>query len=65
MKELKINPQVYDDLLDIKAGIAEDSPEQAEKVVAHILHDLERLKDFPESGNRLSNKISFNVKYRS
>ncbi|MCM1546616.1 MAG: type II toxin-antitoxin system RelE/ParE family toxin [Clostridiales bacterium] len=64
MKELKINPQVYDDLLDIKASIAEDSPEQAEKVVAHILHDLERLKDFPESGNRLSNKISFNVKYR-
>ena len=30
MKVLKINPQVYDDLVDIKASIAEDSPEQAD-----------------------------------
>ncbi|MCM1043791.1 MAG: type II toxin-antitoxin system RelE/ParE family toxin [Corallococcus sp.] len=64
MKKLKINPQVYDDLLDIKETIAEDSPEQAEKVITHILHDMERLIDFPQSGNKLSNKIHFDVKYR-
>ena len=64
MKVLKINPQVYDDLVDIKASIAEDSPEQADKVVAQILHDMERLIDFPESGNKLSNKIHIEVKYR-
>lgn len=64
MKKLKINPQVYDDLVEIKASIAEDSPEQAVKVVAKILQDMERLVDFPESGNKLSNKIRFQVKYR-
>ncbi len=64
MKVLKINPQVYDDLIDIKASIAEDNPEQADKVVARILHDMERLIDFPESGNKLSNKIRIKVKYR-
>ncbi len=64
MKVLKINPQVYDDLIDIKASIAEDSPEQADKVVAQILHDMERLIDFPDSGNKLSNKIRIKVKYR-
>lgn len=62
--KLKINPQVYDDLVDIKASIAEDSPEQAVKVVAKILSDMERLVDFPESGNKLSNKIRFEIKYR-
>ena len=62
--KLKINPQVYDDLVDIKASIAEDSPEQAVRVVAKILSDMERLVDFPESGNKLSNKIRFDVKYR-
>lgn len=62
--KLKINPQVFDDLVDIKASIAEDSPEQAVKVVAKILQDMERLVDFPESGNKLSNKIRFAVKYR-
>lgn len=45
--KLKINPQVYDDLVDIKASIAEDSPEQAVRVVAKILSDMERLVDFP------------------
>lgn len=64
MMKLKINPQVYDDLLEIKASIAEDSPEQAVKVVSKILSDMERLIDFPESGNKLSNKIRFDVKYR-
>jgi plasmid stabilization system protein ParE len=64
MKVLKINPQVYDDLLDIKNYISEDSPEQAVKVVGRILDDMERLKEFPDSGERLSNRISFEVKYR-
>ena len=51
-------------MVEIKASIAEDSPEQAVKVVAKILSDMERLVDFPESGNKLSNKIRFEVKYR-
>jgi addiction module RelE/StbE family toxin len=64
MKRLKINPQVYDDLLDIKNYISEDSPEEAVKVVSRILDDIERLKDFPESGAKLSYKINLDVKYR-
>jgi addiction module RelE/StbE family toxin len=64
MKVLKINPQVYDDLVDIKNYISEDSPNEALKVVSRILNDMERLKDFPDSGEKLSNKIHFEVKYR-
>ncbi len=64
MMKLKINPQVYDDLAEIKDYISEDSPEEAVKVVRKILDDMERLKDFPDSGAKLSNKLSFNVKHR-
>lgn len=64
MKLLKINPQVYEDLQDIKTHIAEDSPDEAIKVVLKILEAMERLQDFPEIGAKLSNKLHFNVKYR-
>jgi plasmid stabilization system protein ParE len=64
MKILKINPQVYDDLSDIKNYISEDSQEEAVKVVKKILDDMDRLKYFSESGARLSDKLHFEVKYR-
>lgn len=64
MMQLKINPQVYDDLLEIRDYIAEDSQEQAVKVVAEILQSLEQIQHFPESGAKLGNKLHFNVKYR-
>ena len=62
--ELRINPQVYDDLLEIKNYIAEDSQDQATKVVLSILEAMGRLAIFPQSGNKLSNKLHFDVKYR-
>ena len=62
--KLKINPQVYDDLADIKEYIAQDNPDNAIKVVKKILDDMERLKDFPDRGAKLSNKLSFDVKHR-
>ena len=40
MKGLKINPQVYDDLSDIKAYVAEYSAEQADKVIDKIITDI-------------------------
>ena len=61
---LKINPQVYDDLKAIKEYIAEDNPEIAGKAVQKILDDIERLKSFPESGAKLSSKISQKSRYR-
>lgn len=64
MKELKINPQVYDDLADIRNYIAEDSAEQATKVVQAILSDMEKLRDFPDMGAHLSNKVHIDAKYR-
>lgn len=64
MKQLKINPQVYDDLVMIKEYISEDSPEEAHKIIRKILDDIERLRDFPDSGAKLSNKVGFDVKYR-
>lgn len=64
MKTLKINPQVLDDLQDIKNYIAEDSIQQAEKVINKILDDMERLTVLPEVGTRLMNKIRCSGKYR-
>jgi len=54
MKKLKINPQVFDDLADIRNYIAEDSQEQANKVVRDKLADMERLRDFSDIGAKLS-----------
>lgn len=64
MKILKLNPQVYDDLKAIKEYIAEDNPNMAAKAVDKILSDMERLKLFPESGTKLSNKVTQKTKYR-
>lgn len=64
MKTLKINPQVYDDLIDIKNYIFDDSPKEAEKVIKQILSDMELLQSFPESGTPLRNKIACSSKYR-
>ncbi len=64
MKQLIISPQVYDDLSDIKEYIALDSEEQAVKVITEILSDIERIGNFPDSGNLLSNKVRCDVRYR-
>ena len=64
MKTLKINPQVYDDLEDIREYIALDSEEQADKVIRRILSDIERLQEFPNIGTRLCNKVHIDAKYR-
>lgn len=59
-----ISPQVYDDLSDIREYIALDSEEQSIKVIAEILSDMERIGDFPDSGNLLSNKVRCDTRYR-
>lgn len=64
MKHLKINPQVYEDLDNIKKYIAEDSIIQADKVILKILDDINNLLAFPEIGTYLSNKILCPRKYR-
>lgn len=64
MKTLKINPQVYDDLADIKSYIAEDSEQEAIKVIAKILGDIENLAQFPKIGTHLKNKVLCASKYR-
>ena len=64
MKTLKINPQVYEDLEDIREYIAEDSEEQATKVIRKILEDMENLQKFPDMGTMLCNKVHIDAKYR-
>ena len=64
MKTLKINPQVYDDLEDIRKYIAEDSEEQANKVIRKLLEDIENLQKFPDMGTCLNNKVHIDAKYR-
>lgn len=62
--QIFINPQVFDDLTDIKSYISYDSEIQAQKVVSEILRAVETLADFPQSGALLSNKVRCDKKYR-
>ena len=64
MKKIKINPRVIDDLLSIKNYIARESIKQAELVIKAIIKDIYSLREFPEIGNKLSNKIRIDSKYR-
>ena len=64
MKNLKINPQVYDDIRTIRQYIAADNPVKAAEVENEILDGIERLADFPEMGAKLSNRVSQKTRYR-
>jgi len=64
MKNLFINPQVYDDLKEIREYISKDSAEQAEKVVRKIYDDIKSLSEMPERGLNLRNKVKQKTKYK-
>ena len=64
MANLKINPQVWDDLESIWRYIAADDAKAASRVVDEILEKLENLKEFPEMGTPLKNRVSQKTKYR-
>ena len=64
MKKLNINPQVYDDLKEIREYISKDSLEQAKKVVRKIYEDILSLSENPERGANLKNKVKQKTKHK-
>ena len=63
-KRLNINPQVYDDLSNIKEYISKDSAEQADKVIKEIVSAINDISDMPEKGANLQNKVRQKTRYK-
>lgn len=63
MKNLHINPKVYDDL-SIREYIAKDDEAMAKKVIAKIYSDILSIIDFPERGLNLQNKVKQKTRYK-
>jgi plasmid stabilization system protein ParE len=52
--KIRINPVAFDDVLEMKAYIAENNPQAALKMGNAIYSGIEKLADFPEKGASLS-----------
>ena len=63
-KNVRINPLVAEDLLDIKKYLEEYTPSTAIKTVKELYSKFELIAEFPEMGANLSNRIDFATKYR-
>jgi addiction module RelE/StbE family toxin len=62
--KIRINPVTIDDVLEMKAYIAENNPQVALKMGNAIYSRIEKLADFPEMGASLSSKINMKTDYR-
>lgn len=62
--KIRINPLASEDIKNIKEYIAEDSLDNATKVVKDLIEKIEQLGEFPEMGKMLMYKININSKYR-
>jgi len=52
MSGFALHPEAYDDIDAIRAYIAEDSPDAADRVVDEIFDRLRQLAQFPDQGFR-------------
>ena len=62
--DIKVYPQVYDSIEDIKENIADDNPDAAQEVAKDILAKIQSLKQFPNRGSNLNNRINRPSKYK-
>ena len=62
--DINIYPQVYDSIEDIKENIADDNLDAAQEVAKDILAKIRSLKQFPNRGLNLSNRINRPSKYK-
>jgi toxin ParE1/3/4 len=62
---LRINPFVYDDLVQIKTFIAEDNPEMAQVVIEKLYAQFDNILLFPNVGSNLSSKVNFKTDLKS
>src|SRR5579875_2447861 len=52
MSGFALHPEAYDDIDEIRAYLAEESPDAADRVVSEIFDCLRRLPQFPHLGFR-------------
>ena|SRR5271166_1884305 len=55
MSGFALHPEAYDDIDDIRAYIAEDNPDAADRLVNEIFDRIRQLIQFPDQGFRRPN----------
>jgi len=63
MSDFSLHPEAYDDLDEIRAYIAEDSPDAADRVVNEIFDRLRLLPQFPDQGFRRPHFTSLPLRF--
>lgn len=66
MYKLRISPEARNDLIEVKAYIAQElsNLEAAQSLVSKIMNRIRGLLDFPEMGSSLSSVIDIETGYR-
>lgn len=63
MSEYRLHPEAFDDIDEIRAHIAEDDPDAADRVVTAIFNRIRSLVEFPHQGYRRPNLTSHPVRF--
>jgi toxin ParE1/3/4 len=63
MSSYRLHSEAYNDIDEIRAYIAEDNPDAADRVVTAIFDRIRSLVDFPHQGYRRPNLTSRQVRF--
>lgn len=63
MSGFTLHPEAYDDIDEIRAYVAEDSPDAADRMVSEIFDRLRLLTQFPNQGFRRPNFTSLPLRF--
>jgi toxin ParE1/3/4 len=58
-----LHPEAYDDIDEIRAYIAEDNPDAADRMVNEIFDRIRQLISFPDQGFRRPNLTSLPLRF--
>jgi toxin ParE1/3/4 len=63
MSPYALHPEAYDDIDEIRAYIAEDNPDAADRMVNEIFDCIRQLPQFPDQGFRRPNLTSLALRF--
>ena len=63
MSSFALHPEAYDDIDEIRAYIAADSPNAADRIVTEIFDRIRQLPAFPDQGFRRPNLTSLPLRF--
>jgi plasmid stabilization system protein ParE len=63
MTGFALHPEAYDDIDEIRANIAEDSPDAADRMVNEVFERIRLLTQFPNQGFRRPNFTSLPFRF--